>query len=101
MKLTKKIIDNKEVYFENGIKKYVYYKNSSGYEYWTEYDSNNNQIHSKNNEGYEYWKEYDSNSNEIHFKVSNGNEYWSDDNPDNPKNKAGEEVDIKPFTFNK
>ena len=78
MKLTKKTIGDKDVYFENGVKKYAYYNDSDGSEYWSEYDSNNNRIHYKN---------------------SNGVETWSDDNPNNP-NYIGVEVDIEPFTFN-
>jgi hypothetical protein len=37
-------------------------------------------IHSKNSKGYEYWREYDSNGNMIHFKDSTGYEYWCDSN---------------------
>ena len=120
MKLTKKTIENKDVYFENGVKKYAYYKdsdggeswrefdknnnvihfkNSDGYETWEEYDKNNKQIHYKNSYGYEYWEEYDKNNNVIHYKDSSGYETWSDDNPKNP-NYIGVEVDIEPFTFN-
>ena len=98
MKLTKKTIEDEDVYFENGVKKYTYYKDSDGGEYWTEYDSNNNLIHYKDSDGFEYWKEYDSNDNLIHHKTSDGDEYWSDDNPKNPKNMEVE-VDIEPFTF--
>ena len=75
MKLTKKTMGNEDVYFENRVKKYTYYKNSDGYETWKEFDKNNNQIHYKNSDGYES---------------------WSDDNPKN----IGVEVDIEPFTFN-
>ena len=77
MKLTKKTIEDEEVYFENGVKKYT---------------------HSIDSDGDEIWKEYDKNNNEIHYKDSDGDETWSDDNPKNPKNR-GVEVDIEPFTF--
>ena len=77
MKLTKKTIENKDVYFENGVKKYTCYKDS---------------------DGDEIWKEFDSNNNEIHYKTSGGFESWSNDNPKNPKN-IDVEVGIEPFTF--
>ena len=100
MKLTKKIINGKDVYFENGVKKYTHYKGSRGYERWSEHDSNNNVTHFKNNECHEWWSEYDSNNNEIYYKSSYGAERWSDTHPNNPKNKVVE-VDIEPFTFSK
>ena len=87
---------NEDVYFENRVKKYTYYKNSDGYETWKEFDKNNNVIHYNDGDGYEYWKEYDKNNNQIHYKNSDGYESWSDDNPKN----IGVEVDIEPFTFN-
>ena len=80
MKLTKKIIDGEDVYFENGVKKYT---------------------HSKNSDGFEWWRERDSNNNVTHFKYNEGVESWSDTHPNNPKNKVEVEVDIEPFTFNK
>ena len=119
MKLTKKTIENEDVYFENGVKKYTYYKDSDGFESWSEYDSNNNEIHYKSSNGDEYWREFDKNNNEIHFKNNTGFESWKeydsnnnlihrkdsdgyetqrDDNPKNPKS-MGVEVDIEPFTF--
>ena len=99
MKLTKKTIEDEEVYFENGVKKYTHSKNSDGSETWREFDKYNNVIHYKSSNGFEYWSEYDSNNNEIHYNDSDGDETWSDDNPNNPKNR-GVEVDIQPFTFN-
>ena len=99
MKLTKKTIGDEEVYFENGVKKYIYYKNSNGFESWREYDKNNNQIHYKDSNGSETWREFDKNNNLIHYKDSDGFEAWSNDNPNNPKNMEVE-VDIEPFTFN-
>ena len=99
MKLTKKTIGNEDVYFQNGVKKYVHYKTSDGYESWREFDSNNNVIHYKSSDGSETWSEYDKNNNVIHYKNSNGDEYWSDDHPNNP-NYIGVEIDIEPFKFN-
>ena len=58
----------------------VHKKNSSGCEFWKEYDENNNLIHTKNSFGTEYWKEYDENNNCIHYKDSDGVEYWWDSN---------------------
>ena len=104
MKLTKKIINGEDVYFENGVKKYTHFKNSNGFEWWREHDSNNNEIHFKTNDGFERWREYDSHNNQIHFKNNQGYEWWSDTHPNNPKNKPKNkvvEVDIEPFTFNK
>ena len=77
MKLTKRTINGEDVYFENGVKKYTYYKGNDDFERWSEYDSYNNVTHHKNSEGVER---------------------WSDTHPDNPKNKV---VDIEPFTFSK
>ena len=53
MKLTKKIIDGEDVYFENDVKKYTHFKNSYGFEWWREYDSNNNKIYYKSSNGVE------------------------------------------------
>ena len=53
----------------------VNHKNSSGYEWWKEYDENGNMIHCKNSEGYEVWKEYDENGNETYYKNSDGYEW--------------------------
>ena len=100
MKLTKKTIENKDVYFENGVKKYTHSIDSTGYETWSEYDKNNNLIHYKNSNGYEIWREFDKNDNRIYHKDSDGYEYWSDDHPKNPKNMVVE-VDIEPFKFKK
>ena len=56
--------------------KSISYKNSDGFEWSKEYDSNGNETHHKNSSGFEYWKEYDSNGNETHYKDSDGEE-WS------------------------
>jgi hypothetical protein len=56
----------------------IHFKNSAGFEYWCEYDSNGNEIYRKysGSGGYEYWCEYDSNNNLIHYKNSDGGEEW-------------------------
>ena len=98
MKLTKQIIDGTEVYFENGVKKYEYYKDSNGYEVWREYDSKGNNIYFKDSNGFEVWKEYDSKGNEIHFKDSSGYEWRKKYNPEEEV-EVEVEVDIEPFIF--
>ena len=35
-------------------------------------------VHHKNTYGYEWWRDYDSEGNVIHFKDSNGYECWRD-----------------------
>ena len=100
MKLTKKIIDGEDVYFENDVKKYTHSKDRLGVESWKEHDSNGNITHFKDSEGFEMWSEYDNKSNEIYYKSSEGAERWSDTHPNNPKNKVVE-VDVEPFTFSK
>ena len=122
MKLTKKIIDGIEVYFENGIEKYehcedsdgngwwreynnkgneIHYKTSSGYEMWKKYDSRGNIIYSKDSNGTEEWREYDSRGNEIYSKDSNGKEWRKKYNPAEEVEVEVEEVNIKPFIFKK
>ncbi len=64
-------------YFYDGVKKYQHFKNSDGYEYWSEYKD----------------------GQQIHFKNSDGFESWSDDNPENPKNWIRKK-EVKPFEFN-
>ena len=77
MKTTFKIINgNLYEYDSNGNE--IHYKNSNGYEWWSEYDINGKLIHFKNSTGCEEWYEYDSNGNEIHFKDSDGYERWYD-----------------------
>ena len=100
MKLTKKIIEDEDVYFENGVKKYTYSIDRQGFEIWREFDKNDNLIHYKTSNGFETWREFDSNNNVVHYKNSDGYEYWSNDNPNNPNN-IDVEVDIEPFTFKK
>lgn len=54
----------------------IHYKNSNGYETWSEYDNDGNKIHVKDSDGVEEWYEYDKNNNKIHYKNSNGDEKW-------------------------
>ena len=55
----------------------IHCKDSNGYEYLKEYDSNGNVVYCKELlYGGEVWQEYDSNGNLIHRKFSNGNEYY-------------------------
>ena len=55
----------------------IHCKDSNGYEYLKEYDSNGNVIYCKELlYGGEVWQEYDSNGNLIHRKFSNGDEYY-------------------------
>jgi len=119
MKLTKKIIDEIEVYFKNGVKKYehcksknsngyewwgeydnkgneIYYKTSSGYKMWKKYDNRGNNIYSKDNDGKEWWNEYDNKGNVIYFKDSDGKEWRKKDIPEEVEEV---EVNIKPFIF--
>jgi len=59
---------------KNNNKNLIYYKDSSGYESWKEYDKNNNCIHYKDSFGYEQWCRYDENKNLIYHKNSDGDE---------------------------
>ena len=90
--------DNTITHFYDGIKKYEHFKDSKGYETWTEYDKEGNEIHYKDSKGYETWTEYNKEGNEIHYKDSDGDERWSDDNPDKPKNRPIVD-DCEPFSF--
>ena len=59
------------------IMRLIHCKDSNGYEYLKEYDSNGNVIYCKELlYGGEVWQEYDSNGNLIHRKFSNGDEYY-------------------------
>ena len=37
----------------------IYFKDSTGYEYWGEFNENNEQVYFKNNIGFERWFKYD------------------------------------------
>ena len=54
----------------------IHFKNSDGYERWTEYGEKGKEIHFKNSNGLEWWREYDEEGKEIHYKNSNGEEWW-------------------------
>ena len=41
MKLTKKTVGKEDVFFEDGVKKYTHYKNSDGFEYWSDENPKN------------------------------------------------------------
>ena len=57
-------------------KNLIYYKNSGGYERWSEYDKNNNLVHCKHSNGFEEWRKYDENNNLINCKDTDGYEFW-------------------------
>ena len=65
----------------------THFKDVRGYEYWYEYDDKGNNIYRKDNDGDEYWYDYDDKGNEIHWKDNHGNERWL---------YNGQWVDIKP-----
>ena len=50
----------------------IYYENSKGYWYKSEYDQNNNRIYYEDSNGYWYKSEYDQNNNRIYSENSNG-----------------------------
>ncbi len=119
MKITKTINDDTTTYFYDGIKKYEHYKDSNGFECWSEY-KDGNVIHYKDSDGYERWSEYkdnkvlyfknsngfewrsnDKDDEEIYFKNINGKEWWNYDYPNHPKNEEIAEEDVKPFEFEK
>jgi len=64
--------ENLELFNENGIKVYSYYKNSYGFIYEYIYDSNGNVLTYKNSKGFSYKYTYDSQGKELTYKDSNG-----------------------------
>ena len=64
--------ENLELFNENGIKVYEYFKDSYGFIYECTYDLKGNELTYKNSNGtcYEYTR--DSNGNELTFKNSDG-----------------------------
>ncbi len=50
----------------------LYYEDSNGHWYKSEYDSNGNDIYFEGSNGYWYKSEYDSNGNRIYYENSNG-----------------------------
>ena len=63
--------ENLNLFNENGIKVYEYYKDSYGFIYECTYDSNGNLLTYKDSDGYSYEYTRDSNGNELTFKNSN------------------------------
>ena len=64
--------ENLNLFNENGIKVYEYFKNSNGYWYECTRDSNGKVLTSKDSNGSWYECTYDSNGNELTYKNSNG-----------------------------
>lgn len=53
----------------------IYYKNGK-VEIWSEYDNDNNEIHTKYSNGREMWRDFNEQGNLTHYKDSDGNELW-------------------------
>ena len=64
--------ENLELFNENGIKIYEYFKYPFGYSEEFTYDSNGNVLTLKNSKGYSYEYTRDSNGNELTYKDSDG-----------------------------
>ena len=64
--------ENLELFNENGIKVYKYYKYPLGYSEEFTYDSNGNVLTFKDSDGYSYEYTRDSNGNELTYKNSEG-----------------------------
>jgi len=64
--------DNLNLFNENGIIVYSYYKNSDGYIYEYTYDSNGKVLTYKDSNGFSCEYTYDSNGKELTYKDSNG-----------------------------
>jgi len=64
--------ENLELFNENGIKVYSYYKNSYGFIYEYTYDSKGKVLTCKDSNGYSYEYTRDSQGNELTYKDSNG-----------------------------
>jgi hypothetical protein len=67
--------ENLELFDDNGIKVYEYFKNSDGYSEEFTYDSNGNKLTFKDSRGYSYECTYDSDNKELTFKDSDGYSY--------------------------
>jgi len=74
MKNIKGTEENLELFNENGIRVYEYFKNSNGYSYEYTRDSKGKVLTSKDSNGSWYECTYDSKGNESTYKDSNG--YW-------------------------
>ena len=67
--------ENLELFNDNGIKVYSYYKDSYGFIYECTYDLNGKLLTSKDSDGYSCEYTYDSNGNELTYKHSKGYSY--------------------------
>jgi len=72
MKNIKGTEENLNLFNENGIKVYEYFKNSYGFSYERTYDSQGNELTFKNSKGTWYKHTRDSQGNELTYKDSNG-----------------------------
>jgi YD repeat-containing protein len=85
--------ENLELFNENGVRVYEYFKFSDGYSYECTYDSNGNILTYKNSIGFSYERTYDSNGNvltytpeEVEFIKRAVQQYWEHcfaEHPDN------------------
>jgi glucan-binding YG repeat protein len=50
----------------------IYYENSNGFWFKSEYDADNNEIYYENSNGYWWRRQYDANGNKIYFEDSTG-----------------------------
>ena len=64
--------ENLELFNENGVRVYEYYKNSNGFSCECTYHSNGNVLTYKDSSGYSYEYTRDSNGNIITYKDSDG-----------------------------
>jgi len=64
--------ENLNLFNENGVKVYEYFKDSNGFSYEYTYDSNGKVLTYKDSTGYWYECTRDSNGNELTYKNSNG-----------------------------
>jgi len=63
---------NLELFNENGIKVYEYFKYQYAHSYECTYDSNGNELTYKDSNGYSYEATYDSDNKELTYKNSDG-----------------------------
>ena len=64
--------ENLELFNENGVKVYEYFKDSFGHSYECTRDSNGKELTYKNSKGYSWERTYDSNGKELTYKNSDG-----------------------------
>jgi len=72
MKNIKGTEENLELFNNNGVKVYEYFKKSNGFSYEFTYDSNGKVLTFKDSNGYWYEFTYDSNGKVLTYKNSNG-----------------------------